>query len=175
MSKLSKKVMPLVLIAVLGLFVMMPPVVLADQYKVVRVLDGDTVTAAGQGGTIKIRLVGIDAPETGKKKHDPGQPFAQASKKYLTQMVLDKTITLKAYGQDRYGRVLGVLFAGEINVNLTMVAGGFAEVYRGRPPKGLLMKPYQIAESGARTEKRGMWAQGPEYVSPKDYRAQKNG
>lgn len=57
-----------------------------------------------------------------------------------------------------------------------MVAGGFAEVYRGRAPKGLLMQPYQDAQAGARPEKCGMWAQRHEYVSPKDYRAAlKNG
>jgi endonuclease YncB( thermonuclease family) len=40
----------------------------AGQFKVTRVYDGDTIKAEGHDITIKVRLVGIDAPETSKKK-----------------------------------------------------------------------------------------------------------
>lgn len=45
------------------------------QYKVVRVADGDTITILNQGQKVRVRLVGIDAPETSRSKRDPGQPF----------------------------------------------------------------------------------------------------
>ena len=48
--------------------------------------------------TIKIRLVGIDAPETAKGKRKPGQPYSQKAKKYLAGMVLNKVVDVKGYG-----------------------------------------------------------------------------
>lgn len=65
------------------LLTLYPALSFAGQFKVVRVYDGDTVMAAGHGITIKVRLLGIDAPETAHGKRKPGQPFSQRSKKYV--------------------------------------------------------------------------------------------
>jgi endonuclease YncB( thermonuclease family) len=144
----------------------------AGQFKVTRVTDGDTIKVTGDGSKITIRLVGIDAPETSKKKHEPGQPFSQKSTKYLASLVLNKVVDLKSYGTGRYGRTLGVVFVNGKNVNLAMVKAGLAEVYRGRPAKGFNPQPYKTAEQEARKNKRGMWIQGEKYISPKDWRKQ---
>ena len=142
----------------------------AGQFKVTRVYDGDTVKAVGHDIEIKIRLVGIDAPETSKKKRDPGQPYSTQATKYLAGLVLNKIVDVKGYGIDRYGRVLGVIRSDGINVNFEMVKSGLAEVYQGDPPRGFDVKPYKEAESNAREAKRGMWSLGEKYVSPKEWR-----
>ena len=142
----------------------------AGQYKVTRVTDGDTINVVGNGHKEIIRLVGIDAPETSKKKREPGQPFSQKSTKYLTSLVLNKMVEIKSYGQDRYGRTLGVVFNNGINVNLEMIKAGLAEVYRGRPAPGLDMDPYWEAEEEAREAGREMWSLGDKYISPRDWR-----
>jgi micrococcal nuclease len=143
---------------------------LAGQFKVTRVTDGDTIKISGNGSKITIRLVGIDAPETSKKKNQPGQPFSKKSTKYLTSLVLNKSVEMKSYGTDRYGRTLGVVFVSGENVNLEMVKAGLAEVYRGRPAKGLDAKPYWDAESGAKKAGIGVWSLGDKYISPKEWR-----
>jgi micrococcal nuclease len=143
---------------------------LAGQFKVTRVTDGDTIKTSGNGSKITIRLVGIDAPETSKKKNQAGQPFSRKSTKYLTSLVLNKSVEMKSYGTDRYGRTLGVVFVSGENVNLEMVKAGLAEVYRGRPPKGLDVKPYWDAEAEAKKAGRGMWSLGDKYISPKEWR-----
>ena len=143
----------------------------AGLFKVVRVYDGDSITARAGEEEIKVRLVGIDAPEKSRKKREPGQPFSQKATKYLASLVLNKTITIKEYGTDRYGRILGLVFVDGKNVNLEMVKAGFAEVYRGKHAKGFNPKRYQDAEAEAKTEKRGMWAQGDKYISPRDWRS----
>jgi endonuclease YncB( thermonuclease family) len=97
----------------------------AGQFKVTRVTDGDTIKVTDNGSKITIRLVGIDAPETSKKKHEPGQPFSQKSTKYLASLVLNKVVDLKSYGTGRYGRTLGVVFVNGKNVNLEMVKSWF--------------------------------------------------
>jgi endonuclease YncB( thermonuclease family) len=85
-------------------------------------------------------------------------------------MVLNKSVNVKSYGTDRYGRTLGVVFVDEKNVNLEMVEVGLAEVYRGRPAKGLDLEPYRNAETEARRAKRNMRSLGDKYVSPRDWR-----
>jgi len=86
----------------------------ADQFKVTRVTDGDTIKVTNNGTTTTIRLVGIDAPELSKKKNDPGQPYSKKSTKHLASQVLNKTVDIKSYGKGRYGRTLGVVFVGGI-------------------------------------------------------------
>ncbi|KEP67606.1 UNVERIFIED_CONTAM: nuclease, putative [Hammondia hammondi] len=55
--------------------------------------------------TIRIRLYGIDAPETAKFGN-PGQPFAQEAKHFVTQRLLHKVVYVKCLSKDQYGRLL---------------------------------------------------------------------
>ena len=61
----------------------------ASQFKVVRVYDGDTINAASDENEIKVRLVGMDAPETKRGKLKPDQPYSQRAKKVSCQHGLD--------------------------------------------------------------------------------------
>jgi micrococcal nuclease len=142
----------------------------AGQFKVSRVMDGDTITVRDGSVEKIIRLVGIDAPEISHKKREPSQPFGQAATKYLAGLVLKKSVEIKEYHQDRYGRTLGVVSLDGNNVNLDMVKAGYAEVYRGTPAAGFEGAPYWKAEEEARAAKKGMWAQGDKYVSPMEWR-----
>ena len=148
----------------------LPTVSFGGQFMVTRVTDGDTIKIAADGSKITVRLVGIDAPETSKKKNQPGQPFSRKSTKYLANLVLNKSVEVKSYGTDRYGRTLGVVFVNGKNVNLEMVKAGLAEVYRGRPAKGFDNGPYLRAESEAREARLNMWSLGDKYISPKEWR-----
>ena len=85
-------------------------------------------------------------------------------------MVLNKTVDIKEYGNDRYGRMLGVVPLGGKNINLEMVGAGLAGVYQGDPAPGQDLVPYWKAEEKARAVKRGMWSLGDKYVSPRDWR-----
>jgi micrococcal nuclease len=143
---------------------------LAAQFKVTRVYDNDTLKAEGHDIEIKVRLVGIDAPETSKKKREPGQPYSQQAKKYLTGLILNKTVDIKGHGLDRYNRILGVIYLDGKNINLEVVSAGLAEVYRGKPPFGFDPAPYRNSERKARAEKRGIWSLGNKYISPKEWR-----
>ena len=145
------------------------------EFKVCRVVDGDTIKVRSISGETNIRLVGIDAPELSHKKREPGQPFSQQATKYLAGLVLNKTVDIKEYGHDRYGRILGVVSLGEKNINLEMVDAGFAEVYRGNSAPGQDLAPYWKAEEQARAAKRGMWVQGSKYVSPREWRKMQRG
>jgi endonuclease YncB( thermonuclease family) len=162
--------------SILPLFLLIfTSVSLADQFKITRVCDGDTVKAQGHEIKIMVRLVGIDAPETSRKKRDPGQPYSQKAKKYLTSLVLNKTVDIKGYGLDRYNRILCVIHLNKQNINLEMVKAGLAEVYRGKPARGFDNEPYLEAEKRAREAKTNMWSLGDKYISPKDWRKMQKG
>jgi len=134
-----------------------------------RVSDGDTVVAVTANGTkLRLRLLGIDAPEIphGAK---PGQPFGEEARDYLDHLIGGKTVRVDAYGPDKYKRVLAVVWDEQINVNLLMVAMGYAEVYRGAPCQ-VDCRELEQAEAKARRDHVGMWAQGAAYGSPAAFR-----
>jgi len=158
-----------------SILITLPSFTVAGQFKVILIYDGDAVKAEGHDIEIKVRLVGIDAPETSRKKRDRGQPYSRKSKKYLSELVLNKTVDITGYGLGPYNRILGVIHVGDNNINLEMVQAGLAEVYRGKPPKGFDLEPYFEAEKKTRGASKGMWSLGDEYVSSRDWRKMANG
>ena len=134
-----------------------------------RVSDGDTVIAITSNQTkLRLRLLGVDAPEIphGKK---PGQPYGEEARDYLDHLIGRKTVRVDAYGPDRFHRVLAVIWDEQVNVNLLMVAMGYAEVYRGAHCQAYC-RELEDAEAKARQDRVGMWAQGTKYESPRAFR-----
>jgi len=144
----------------------LPP---GDRFKVLRVFDGDTLEAMGSGLTFKIRLVGIDTPETGRKGQK-GQPYAQEAKQVLKEQVMGKPIRLKQYGTGGYNRILAEVFSEGRNINLHMVQTGMAEIYRGTRPSGLNSTAYKTAQKTAKRNRKGIWSLGKKYKSPRQWR-----
>ena len=150
----------------------LPTLSLAGEFKVTRVYAGDKILVVRDHTVIrKVRLVGIDAPETSQKKYQPGQPYSQQAKEYLAGLILNKKVSIINYDLDVYNRVLGVVFWKGININLQMLRSGLAQVYRGNPPKGLDLEPYWEAEKKAKAAMRGMWSLRDKYTSPKEWRS----
>jgi micrococcal nuclease len=147
----------------------------AEHFTVAYVDDGDTIICENRDVTLRVRLVGIDAPETGKNKRDDGQPFGLQAKLVLEKLVLHKVVDVVGYGLDDYNRLLAVVDSNGKNINLEMVQQGLAEVYAGKPPKGFNIEPYRKAEQTARGSARGMWSLGSGYVSPGQWRRTHSG
>jgi micrococcal nuclease len=137
--------------------------------RVERIYDGDSLLVSQGTLRFKIRMVGIDAPETGGGRQK-GQPFSREASEFLSKRVADRSVSLTAYGMDSYNRILAEVFAGQINVNLELVSAGLAEVYPGRTPPGFDKTPYLQAQEQARRSLRGIWSLGDTYQSPRDFR-----
>ena len=162
---------PLTIYAILvATLFLLPTFAFADQFKITKVYNGNTVKAVGREIEIEVRLVGIDTPEISKKKREPGQPFNQEAKDFLARLVLNKTVDIRGYGPGSNNRMLVVIYLEGKNINLEMVKAGLAEVYRGIAPHKFPLLPYWQMEKEARDDKRGMWSLGNKYVSPKDWR-----
>lgn len=85
------------------------------------VVDGDTIDVDGIG---RIRFVGVNTPER-------GQPGYQEAKEFVSSLCLGKTVGLDiddAKHYDKYGRVLAVVYSGDINVNAELLKRGYGEV-----------------------------------------------
>ena len=138
-------------------------------FRVVRVFDGDTVRVSGMGLTFKIRLVGIDAPETGWKGKT-GQPYGREASDVLSRMVLERDVILKQYGTGGYNRMLAEVFRNGMNINLEMLQKGMAEVYQGKVAPGIDIDRYKETEAKAKMRRTGIWSQGRAYKSPRQWR-----
>lgn len=94
--------------------------------EVVAILDGDTIDVIDpdnrNDGTIRVRLYGIDAPES-------RQPYGQRARQYLSRLVFNAEVTVEVMSTDRYGRSIGRVYAGGEDVNLLMVEAGLAWWY----------------------------------------------
>jgi micrococcal nuclease len=139
------------------------------------VADGDTLTVITPNQTkLRIRVWGIDAPETPKGRKFPGQPYSPEAETHRTRLVDGQRVRVEIYRVDRYKRLLSTIFFDRKDINLAMIEAGLAKVYRG-PESGKPNTPqYQAAEETARAAKKGMWVLGAQYESPRAYRKRAN-
>jgi micrococcal nuclease len=144
----------------------------AGKFKVTKVYDGDTIMAEGHDIVTYVLLAGIDAPEISSPSQEPGQPYAQAAKRYLERLILNKAVEIKGYGiaPYPYNQLIGEVYVGTENINISMLKKGLAEVSVGEPPMGLDIAPYLEAEKEAKKSGQGMWSLGDGYVSPSEWR-----
>jgi micrococcal nuclease len=122
---------------------------------VVQVVDGDTLVLAGG---IKVRVLGIDAPEL-ERDGRPADFLAHKAKAALTELTLDRTVSL-SYDRlryDHYGRLLAYLWLSDHNlVNAALVRRGLARVY-AIAPNLLYQKDLLTAQQEAIEAQRGVW------------------
>jgi endonuclease YncB( thermonuclease family) len=123
-------------------------------------------------GRIQVRLLGVDPPEPPQTNAAgvavEGQPFGQQATDYVRELLLEKQVQLDTYGKDRAGRLLSVVWLGEININLTLVKEGFAWVAPSLTVTNVRAE-LEVAERQARVAKYGLWAL-PEPEPPWAYR-----
>lgn len=123
-------------------------------YKVIRVMDGDTVEVEQIG---MIRLIGVDTPELAHPIK-PVQFFAKKASKYTKRVALGKRVRLE-YDQekiDKYGRTLAyIYFEDERMLNAEIIKNGYGFVYTKYPFK--YMEEFRKYEIEAREKGLGLW------------------
>jgi endonuclease YncB( thermonuclease family) len=139
-------------------------------FEVLKIYDGDSIKVKGYNLIFMVRLVGIDAPETGGSSYR-GQPFSRKAKTFLEKNIQGQKVVLKSYGMGGYNRQLAEVFINQKNINLEILKAGLAEVYKGRPAKGIDISLYRKTELHAKKEHKGIWSlKTTEYKSPKQWR-----
>lgn len=132
---------------------------------VIKVTDGDTIKVQLSSGPINVRLDSIDAPES-------NQPHGAQAKAALARLVAGKQVELDVISQDRYERLVAVVYVSDLNVNERMVKDGHAWAYR----EYLKNKDFCRWEDQARQQKRGLWSlQTSDWIYPSDWRRLRRG
>jgi len=149
------------------LFFIFPGLLWALDGKVVGISDGDTITVLKDSRTTKIRLYGIDCPEK-------SQDFGRKTKQFTSNMVFGKDVKITSYGQDKYGRTIGLIYLDSNGqcLNEELIKNGYAWVYREYCKDGFCQKWLQY-EQNARANKFGLWS-GHNPISPWEFRYASN-
>jgi micrococcal nuclease len=132
---------------------------------VISVGDGDTLRMDYQGENITVRLACIDTPETSQT------PWGPAATERLRQLTpRGSTIQFREADTDRYGRLVAEIYANGQNINLQMVAEGYAPVYTQflsscPDTQDQLLQ----AEAQAQQQRLNFWSQ-EDPIMPWDYR-----
>ena len=131
-----------------------------DGVWVSRVVDGDTIVVTENGEEKKVRLIGVDTPET----VDPRKPvecFGKEASDKTTEYLLGKAVVLEpdlSQGDvDKYGRLLRYVFLENgFHVNLALIADGYAYEYTYDLPYKY-QADFKEAEKGAKERRLGLW------------------
>ena len=126
----------------------------AEIYKVERVIDGDTLILLNGE---KVRLIGVDTPET-KHPQKPVQYFGIEAYKFTKQMAEGKVVKLEYDWQrrDRYHRLLAYVYLMDGTfLNAEIIKQGYGFAYTRYPFKYL--EEFRLYQREAREKKRGLW------------------
>lgn len=137
----------------------------ADLSGVPRIVDGDTLAI----GSTKVRLEGIDAPETDQvclNASGAHWTCGIEARDQLAAQIAGREISCTPHGVDAYRRMLAVCYLAGEDLNGWLVHQGWALAYVK------YSSAYRRAEEDARTNQRGLW-QGA-FIAPWDWRHRNN-
>jgi micrococcal nuclease len=125
-----------------------------------KVIDGDTLLVTGLPGTVLVRLLGINAPETGKGR-TVRECFGAESARWLEEFTPPGTslrVVFDVGERDRFGRLLAYAYRADGTfVNAELVANGYAQTMT-IPPNVRHEKLLREAQRRARRQERGLWS-----------------
>lgn len=140
-------------------------------YQVTEFIDGDTIAVDMNGKTEKIRMIGVDTPET----HDPRKSvecFGQAASEYTKNLIGYKPVRLEAdslsTNRDRYDRLLRYVYTSDNRlVQAEIIKNGYGFAYVSFPFTKL--DEFRIYEKTAREQNIGLWSGCQPYLDNKGY------
>jgi len=134
-----------------------------EYYKVAKVVDGDTIDIIMNGQTERLRLIGINTPET----VDPRKPVecfgreaSDNAKKLLSGQEVRVEADASQEDRDKYGRLLRYVWRRDgLFYNLEAIKDGFAYEYTYQIPYQY-QEDFKAAQKNAEENKLGLWADG---------------
>jgi endonuclease YncB( thermonuclease family) len=128
----------------------------AERAVVLAVIDGDTLRVRVDGARKKVRLLGINSPERGRRG------YGAATKALARLTRVGRTVALTSDPtqpyKDQYGRLLRYVKRGSTDVNRAQLSKGWARFYDARTCSPLAKKSaYRSAERSAKKAHRGIW------------------
>jgi endonuclease YncB( thermonuclease family) len=131
----------------------------AVRAKVQRVSDGDTFVATVKGRRERVRVIGVDTPESVDPSR-PDEPYGQEASDFAKHYLDGETVRLAgdAEPRDRYGRMLAYVWLEDGTFwNALLVAEGYAQQLT-IPPNVAYADLFRRLAREARQHDRGLWA-----------------
>jgi len=134
--------------------------------KVVAVDEGDSFAIFNLNRSVKVRLIGIDAPEK-------VQPYGEVARQHLADLILDRFVLVEYSGLSDNSYILGKVFFKDLDVGMQMLRDGVAWFDKAASNRLTVAESqtYSASEVAARNERRGIWQQESP-VSPWEFREQ---
>src|SRR5258705_6388236 len=130
---------------------------------VIEVGDGDNITLSNQKRPVRVKLLGVDAPEK-------TQAFDEVATGHLRDLILNKFVTVQYSGLGQHGVLIGKVLFHDLDIGAQMIRDGVA--WFDPNNKGTLSEAeceiYRQSEEAARNEKRGLWQAG-DAVAPWEF------
>jgi micrococcal nuclease len=130
-------------------------------YRVVEVIDGDTIKVDIAGKIETVRLIGIDTPEIANPYNPREDYFGPEAAQYAKQLLENQLVYLipdpMQSNRDKYNRLLRYVFLEDGTlVNAKLIADGFAYNYIYEPFQ--FMKQFDYLEKQAKEKQLGLWS-----------------
>lgn len=131
---------------------------LIGPYQVVRTVDGDTIILDIDGTNERVRLIGIDTPESVHPDPDKNVPYGIAASAF-TKSILENNqvfIELDVQERDQYGRLLAYVYFDDEMFNKVLLQEGHA-VVATYPPNVKYVNEFTALQEKARKAGKGLW------------------
>src|SRR5215217_5102949 len=119
--------------------------------KVIEVNSGDVLTITNLNRPVRVKLLGVDAPEM-------NQSFGDVAKKHLADLVLDKSVLVEYSGIAADSSLTGRVLLNDADIGAQMIRDGAAWFDTHSNRLSVTDRDvYQQSEQAARNERRGLW------------------
>lgn len=128
------------------------------------VVDGDTIDVQTVRGVERVRLIGVDTPET-KKPRTAVQCWGEEATQTMRNLVEDRDVLLEyddiAGTHDRYGRTLAYVWIDDTLINGELIRLGSGRQYAYRDQNYRYRQSFEAAERTAKEHTAGLWSACP--------------
>lgn len=132
---------------------------LTQSYQVVKVVDGDTFVIEKEGREQKVRLIGVDTPESVHPNANKNIEQGKIASNYTKNLIEGKKvkIELDVETTDKYGRILAYVYLenGQM-VNEILLQEGYAKLAT-YPPNVKYVEQFTQIQKQARQQQKGFW------------------
>lgn len=125
-------------------------------HRVARVVDGDTLLLdSGQ----RVRLIGVDTPETVHPQRPP-EPLGPEASEFTRRLVEGRQVRLEFDRErwDAYQRVLAYVYVDALLLNEELIRAGLSRAHTAFPFRSDMQRRFRAAEAEARAARRGLWS-----------------
>lgn len=128
-------------------------------YDVIRVVDGDTIIVNFEGKEERVRLIGVDTPESVHPDASKNTECGRIASEFTKSRLESKKVGLEfdVQERDRYGRLLAYVYLDGAMFNKTLLSEGMAQIST-YPPNTKYVDEFQVLATQAREANKGLWA-----------------